>query len=500
MTMRQLASVVGAFTVVSLAAACAVGPSTRITPVAPTVTTRSDAALPATARNFLDSLRGARAADRRDSAAQSLWSTQAMSPEAMRDLGWLSVIRDSTLLALVQTAIANNRNLATARARIQEYRAMEGVAASGLYPQLTLNAAGSVNKSAFGPTTVKYQAVRATTDLAWELDFWGRIRRQREAAAFDLAGREEDTRATVLTLVSDVATTYLQLRASDASVRIAEATRASRDTTLELARRRFAQGLISELDVRQFEAEVADPAARVAQFALQRDQQENVLSLLLGQPPGAIARGRPLEDVVQAVAVPDSIPGDLITRRPDVMRAQRDLQAAVARIGVAMASRLPTITLSGSYGAQHPNLGTLFTPQGEIYALQAGVSLPLFTGGRLRDQERAAQSRADEARAQYEQTVLGALREASDALASVRLDRDQLVAQETQARALGIAASIAERRYASGVSSYLEVLDAQRSLFTAQLSLVQAEQQYLAATVELFRALGGSWTGVTAAH
>ena len=137
---------------------------------------------------------------------------------------------------------------------------------------------------------------------------------------------------------------------------------------------------------------------------------------------------------------------------------------------------------------------------GEIYALQAGVSLPLFTGGRLRDQERAAQSRADEARAQYEQTVLGALREASDALASVRLDRDQLVAQETQTRALGIAASIAERRYASGVSSYLEVLDAQRSLFTAQLSLVQAEQQYLAATVELFRALGGSWTGVTAAH
>jgi len=304
----------------------------------------------------------------------------------------------------------------------------------------------------------------------------------------------------VLTLVSDVATTYLQLRASDANVRIAEATRASRDTTLELARRRFAQGLISELDVRQFEAEVADPAARVAQFALQRDQQENALSLLLGQAPGVIVRGRPLEDVVQAVAVPDSIPGDLITRRPDVMRAQRDLQAAVARIGVAMASRLPTITLSGSYGAQRPNLGTLFTPQGEIYTLQAGVSLPLFTGGRLRDQERAAQSRADEARAQYEQTVLGALREASDALASVRLDRDQLVAQETQTRALGIAASIAERRYASGVSSYLEVLDAQRSLFTAQLSLVQAEQQYLAATVELFRALGGSWTGVAAAH
>lgn len=497
-SVRSCVSAVGALATATVVAACAVGPSTRITPVAPPVTTRADAGLPATARTFLDSLSAARAADRPDSAARSLWTTQAMTPQAMRDLGWLSIIRDSTLLALVERAIASNRNLATARARIQEYRALQGVAGSALFPQITLNGGASVNKAAFGPTTIRYQAVRATGDLAWELDFWGRIRRQREAAAFDLAGREEDTRATVLTLVSDVATTYLQLRASDANLRIAEATRASRDTTLELARRRFAQGLISELDVRQFEAEVADPAARVAQFALQRDQQENALSLLLGQSPGALPRGRPLEDVVQAVVVPDSIPGDLITRRPDVMRAQRDLQAAVARVGVAMASRLPTITLSGSYGAQHPNLGTLFTPQGQIYALQAGVSLPLFTGGRLRDQERAAQARSEEARAQYEQTVLGALREASDALASVRLDRDQLVAQETQTRALGIAAAIAERRYASGVSSYLEVLDAQRSLFAAQLSLVQAEQQYLAATVELFRAVGGSWTASAA--
>ena len=498
--MRSSISLLSAIAGASLVAACAVGPSTDVRPAAPPATARTEQALPRTARAFLDSLSTARAADRPDSAARSLWTTRAMTPEEMQDLGWLSIIRDSTLLSLVQDAIANNRNLATARSRVQEYRALEGVAGSALFPQVTLNAGASVNKSAFGPTTIRYQAVRATSDLAWELDFWGRIRRQRQAAGFDLLGREEDTRATVLTLVSDVATTYLALRASDENVRIAEATRASRDTTLELARRRFAQGLISELDVRQFEAEVADPAARVAQFALQRAQQENALSLLLGRPAGAVPRGRPLEEVIQAVAVPDSVPGDLVTRRPDVMRAQRDLQAAVARVGAAMASRLPTITVGGSYGAQRPTLGTLFTPQGEIYTLQAGVSLPLFTGGRLRDQERAAQARADEARAQYEQTVLAALREASDALASVRLDRDQLVAQETQARALGVAASIAERRYASGVASYLEVLDAQRSLFTAQLSLVQAEQQYLAATVTLFRALGGSWAGATAAH
>jgi multidrug efflux system outer membrane protein len=501
MTVRSHASALAVLVAASLiAAGCAVGPSTDVRPASPPATSRTERALPRTARAFLDSLGTARTADRPDSAARSLWTARAMTPQEMQDLGWLSIVRDSTLLQLVQSAIANNRDVATARSRIEEYRADQGIAGSALYPQLALNGGASVNKAAFGPATIKYQALRTTADLAWELDFWGRIRRQRQAATFDLLGREEDTRATVLTLVSDVATTYLALRASDENVRIAEATRASRDTTLELARRRFAQGLISELDVRQFEAEVADPAARVAQFALQRAQQENALSLLLGQPAGAIPRGRPLEEVIQAVNVPDSVPGDLITRRPDVMRAQRDLQAAVARVGAALASRFPTISVSGSYGAQRPNLGTLYTPQGQIYTLQAGVSLPIFTGGRLRDQERAAQARADEARSQYEQTVLAALREASDALASVRLDRDQLVAQETQTRALGIAAAIAERRYASGVSSYLEVLDAQRSLFTAQLSLVQAEQQYLAATVTLFRALGGSWTGVAPAR
>lgn len=493
---RRGASLVTAWLTAALATAgCAVGPSTDVTPMSPPVATRAARAMPQTARAFLDSLAFARAADRPDSAARSLWTATPLQVQATQDLAWLSIIRDSTLVALVQTALVNNRDLQTARARIREYRAERGVAGAALFPQISANGGASTNRAAFGAfAPVQYNAIRATADLSWELDFWGRNRRQRQAANFDLLGREEDTRATTLTLVSDIATTYLQLRASDENLLIAESTRASRESTLELARRRFGQGLISELDVRQFEAEVADPAARVAQFALQRAQQENALSLLMGQPAGDIPRGLPLADVIQSVTVPDSLPGDLITRRPDVMRAERDLQAAMARIGVAVANRLPAVTVTGAYGAQRPTIGTLFTPMGEVYSLQAGLSVPIFNGGRLRNAERAAQARADEARAQYEQTVLSALREASDALAGVRLNRDQMVAQETQARALATAASIAERRYASGVSSYLEVLDAQRSLFTAQLSLIQAEQQYLAATVQLFRALGGSWT------
>lgn len=482
--------------------ACAVGPSTAVTPVVASIAHTTDHAVPPAARAFFDSLAAARVADNPDSAPRSIFGPGpqplarpvTIELSSTRDLAWLEILRDSTLVNLVQIAVNNNRDMRLAQARIREYRALHGVAVGPQFPSITANAAASKNRIALaGSAPIKYDAVRATGDVAWELDFWGRLRRGAEAANFDLLGREEDARATELTLVSDVATEYLQLRELDESIRIAEATRAAGQSVLELARRRFNQGQISELDVRQFEAQVADPAARLAQFALQRRQQENALSLLLGQAPGDIPRGRPLQEVVQSLTVPDSLPGALIARRPDVMRAQRDMQAALARIGVAVANRLPTITVAGQYGAQRPALNTLLSGQGDIYTLQAGLSFPIFTGGRLLSEERAARARADETKAQYDQTVLTALREAGDALAGVRLGRDQLVAQETQARALSIAASIAERRYASGVSSYLEVLNAEQNLFSAQLNLVQVEQQYLTATVQLYKALGGNW-------
>lgn len=485
-----------------LLAGCAVGPSTAVTPVIASVAQSPDRAVPASARSFYDSLTAARAADRPDSTQRSLlipMPKAVVNPitlqlSSTQNLAWLDVLRDSTLVALIQRAIDNNRDLRVAHARIREYRALHGASIGPFFPQVTANATASKNKIALaGGAPIKYDAVRATGDVSWELDFWGRIRRGAEATNYDLLGREEDARATELTLVSDVATEYLQLRELDESIRIAEATRAAGQAVLGLAQKRFDQGQISELDVRQFEAQVADPAARLAQFALQRRQQENALSLLLGEAPGEIPRGRPLQEVIQSVTVPDSLPGDLIARRPDVLRAQRDMQAALARIGVAVANRLPTITVAGQYGAQRPELNKLFSGQGDIYTVQAGLSFPLFTGGRLLNEQRAARARADESKATYQQTVLVALREADDALAGVRLGRDQLVAQQTQARALSIAAAIAERRYASGISSYLEVLTAEQSLFNAQLNLVQVEQQYLAATVQLYKALGGNW-------
>ncbi len=481
-----------------LLGACAVGPSTRVRHEVPSVAARPSSGPSADTRSFLDSLRSARAQDGKDSLARI---TSRLTAESF-DLvaggssvpAWTEVLRDTTLESLIRVAVSNNRNLRVAQQRINEFRALRGVAASRFFPQINVGTTMGTNKIALAAAPpIEFDAARVTSDIAWELDFWGRTRRATQAAGFDVASREDDVRATTLSLVSDVANTYLQLREADAIIAIAEQTLVSREATLQLARRRFEQGLISELDVRQFEATVADPAARVADFARQRTELENALSVLLGTPPQSITRGQLLSDIVKTVNVPDSLSGELLARRPDVLRAQHDFQAATARIGVAQAARLPTVSITGQYGAQRPTYGTIFDGRGEIYTLQAGISVPLFTGGRLTSEQKAAKARAEQSRNTFEQVVLVALREASDAAAGVRLRRDQLAAQQTQERALLAAFTIAERRYASGISSYLEVLDAQRGLFAAQLTRVQVERQYLAATVQLFRAVGGSW-------
>ena len=474
---------------------CAVGPSTRAAqPAAPALSGRAPGATSSSSRAFLDSLTRAREADQPDTAAP-LRHSAPLALDSAGDLAWLEVLRDSQLVALVRAGVANNRDLQTAAARVREYRARLGVARADLFPQVDLNLSASTNQVAIGafPPT-QYDAVRIAGDLQWELDFWGRIRRQTEAAAFDWRAQEQDRRATLLSLVSDIATAYLELLEIDQNLTTSQQTLESRRATLALARRRFEQGVISDLDVSQFESAVAAPAARVAEFTLRRIEKENQLSVLIGSPPGSIARGGGLEAAVSAVTVPDSLPASLVVRRPAVLRAQHDWQAATARVGAAVADRLPRFFVTGEYGTQRPDFHRLFGSDAETYSVGGGISIPLFRGGKLLNQERAARARADQAKSQYEQTVLTALREASDALAGVRLNRDQIAAQQTEVRALRRAYNTAQRRYERGISSYLDVLDAQRSLYDAELSLTQRERQYLAATVQLYKALGGGWT------
>jgi outer membrane protein, multidrug efflux system len=429
-----------------------------------------------------------------DSIAVPRVATSPVALDVEAGAAWLDLLQDSVLVGLVNEGVAANRDVRIAQARLHEFRAQVGVAKAGYLPELSANAGFARQQTVFGTLgTFGFDAWRATADLAWELDFWGRVRGSVRGANLDVAAEREEQRATVLALVSDIATAYLELRELDAGLAIAERTLATRRQTLALAQRRLAEGVISELDVRQFEAEVASPASRVAEFTRLIAEREHQLSQLLGRVPGPIARGRPLAEVAKAVTVPDEVSAERVAARPDVQRAIHEVNAASARAGVARTARLPRVLLSGQYGKQALEASEMFKSSTEIYTIQGGISIPLFTGGRIRNEIAAADARVEQAELRYERAALTAMREVSDALVGVRTARDQVAAQEMQTRALQRAYALAERRYEAGVSSYLELLDAQRGLFNAELGLVQAEQGYLVGAVRLVKALGGRW-------
>jgi multidrug efflux system outer membrane protein len=444
-------------------------------------------------RRFFDSLAVERS---RDSIALELSAPRRpqLNESGMAAAAWLDIIHDTTLVSLIDLALRQNRDLQMALARVNEYRADVGVARAPLVPSVSLNASESSNQVALGFfPPASYRAARLTTDLAWELDFWGRVRRGVEAAHADLAAQEAGERATVLSLVSDVASSYLQLLELDQERAIAERTLSTRKATLDIARQRFSQGLTSELDVRQFEAQVAAPAVTLAQAERARAQTEHNLNVLLGEGPAAVPRGTSLGAAVSALVIPDSIPAALLARRPDVVEAERSYAASVARIGVASASRWPTFNIAGSLGSQAGVPNNLFGNQTRVYQALIGVSFPLFDNQRLASVSAAARARAEQARASYESVALNAVREANDALVGVRTARDEAVAQATQANALRQALELATVRYEAGLSSYLDLLDAQRSLFGAELAASQAQLGELTAAVRLYKALGGSW-------
>ena len=480
------------------AAGCAAGPRYRPETVITPDQRLGAVRLSDSSRVFFDSLAAER---RRDSleTVRSYPARQTLTDATVSSAAWLDIIHDSTLVRLIDTALRQNRDLRVAISRIEQSRQDLRVARSGQAPSFSLNSSTSTNQVALGafPPTA-YHAARATADLAWELDFWGRVRRGVEAASADVRAEEAGERATVLSLVSDVASAYVQLLELDQEQAIAERTLSLRKSTLEVARERYAHGLTSELDVRQFEAQVAAPAVTLAQTERARAQTEHQLDVLLGQGPLPIPRGGTLDDAISALVVPDSIPAALLARRPDVVQAERTYAASVARIGVADAARWPAFNIVGSYGSQAGVPTDVFNGNRRVYQALIGLSFPLFDNGRLAGESGAARARAEQARASYEGVALNALREANDALIGVRTARDEAVAEATQATALRQALDIATLRYNAGLANYLDLLEAQRSVFSAELALSQAQLGELLAAVQMYKALGGNWSGAPA--
>jgi len=499
--MRRLV-LLAVFALIALTAACAVGPGYRRSSLDMPDGWRPRAASEDSLRRFYDSLRTSRdtllpaGADTARLPFSYDTTLQAPRADSTAGLRWLDLVQDSVLRQLVDTSLRANRDMRTALAVIDEFRAQYRATRGALLPAVTANGQAGRNQTVFGTLgSFTYNQYRATADLSWELDVWGRLRRSTSAAHSDLRAREEDRRALRLSLIGDVATAYFDLRAADLNLAISRRTLDSRRQTLALARRRLDQGLISELDVRQFEAEVASPAASVADFERQVAQQENALSVLVGHNPGAIARGRALTEMAGLIPVPAGVPSALLGNRPDVRSAEATLRAATARIGVAQAAFLPTFTITGQYGTQSTEWSKWFGSGTNIWQAFAGVSIPLFKEGRpgAGEQVNIARARASQARSRYEQTVLVALREVEDALVGLRTAQDRSGAQERQVIALRRALELADMRYRNGVSSYLDVLDAQRGLFGAELALTQAARDQLVAAVQLYRAVGAGW-------
>jgi multidrug efflux system outer membrane protein len=335
---------------------------------------------------------------------------------------------------------------------------------------------------------------RTTLDLSFELDLWGRLRRANEAARADLLAGEENRRSVAVTLVADVAQAYFDLLELDRELDIARRTLDSRRESLRIARLRSDNGLTSELDLRRAEAEVASAAAQIPGLERRIAETEHRLSVLLGRNPGPIPRGPLLTDQTALPEVPAGLPSTLLERRPDLRQAEQRLVAANARIGEAKAAYFPQVNLTGAFGVESIALSDLFTGPARVWQFGPRITIPIFNAGKITNQVRAAEARTEQALVQYQQAVQQAFREVEDALVGHRKVREIRPELEALVEANRRSLRIADLRYRDGLSSYLDVLDAQRQLFVSEIDLARTTRDQLAAVVQLYKALGGGWT------
>jgi multidrug efflux system outer membrane protein len=406
---------------------------------------------------------------------------------------WWEQFEDPALDALILDALENNKDVRIAAARVEEFAARVDITRAGFYPQIGYDGAAGRDKTSPGGGSSRINdSYLAALNVGWELDVWGRIRRATEAARAQLLAEEEIRRSVILTLVSSVASSYINLRSLDYQLEIARRTLESRGKTVELFEIQFEGGVVSELEVAQVRSEYEQAAVRIPSLERQIALQENALSILLGHNPGTIPRGKTINDF-SLPQVPAGIPSELLARRPDIQRAEQDLIAANAQIGVARSQYFPTISLSGLFGYASDELSDLLQSSSEIWGIGADALGPVFTGGRISSQVRASEAVQRQLLVGYAQTVQTAFGEVDDALISSVKRQEELMAQGRQVAALQDYARYAQIRYDEGQVSYIEVLDSERRLFDAELLLAQSMNDMYASYVALYKAMGGGW-------
>ncbi len=424
------------------------------------------------------------------------------APEAVLDGKWWKLYADPALDRLVEEALAHNTDLAAAVARVDEARGLLGETGSRRYPSIDATAARgrSLSSAATGtlpPGLPREQSdTRASLDVSYEVDLWGRLDAATQAARAELLATEAARDTVRITLAADVVKGYFALRSLDEQVAAVRRTLELREEALALEKKRYQGGVISDFDYRQLEAEAATTRALLPPLERDREIEQAALAALLGRSPkrimdGTLARPEGAESGLVPTAVPAGLPSQLLLRRPDLVAAEQRLVAAHARVAVARAEFFPRITLTGFLGSEAAAVRDLFTGPAGIAGLAAAASQPLFEGGRLDAGLDVAQAREREAVADYRGAIQNAFREVRAALAAQDRARESVLAEQARAQALVSALRLARLRYASGVGSQLDVIDAERNLLSAQVSRYVALRDQRAAVADLFRALGG---------
>ena len=406
---------------------------------------------------------------------------------------WWRQFNDPALTRHIETALANNLDLAEAAAVLSEFDALYSKADGETGPQVKLQGMAQRGRT-LGITSSSYSV---TALPSWEIDFWGKLRNTRAAARSDVLAKTAAREAIRLTIISSVATSYVELLELDKRLTISQRTLEGRQKSLRLAQSRFNAGQVSRIDQRQAEAEYQGVVFQVRRLEQQVEEKENAMSLLLGGNPASPERGRTL-DALTVPAVPAGLPSDLLARRPDLLEAAEDLSAAAARLGVAKASMYPSISLTGLLGRTSTQFSTLFRSAAGAWAFAPMLNLPLFDGGQSRAQVDVSRARMQQAEIAYQKAVRNALSDAENALVGVEKIREQEQAQTARVVALRSYEQLTRRLYEGGEKDSSDFLDAQRQLLDAENTLAATQSGALKSIVALYKALGGDWDGVPA--
>jgi outer membrane protein, multidrug efflux system len=428
------------------------------------------------------------------------WKESA--PRYAEDGRWWRIYGDPALEQLIDESLARNADLAIAAARVDEARALVADARGAQLPTVSAQA-GALRQqnsqrtaTAFPGIPTQFTDYRATVNVSWEVDLFGRLRSSVQAARADLDASEAAREGVRLAVAAQVAKSYFALRAFDEQVELTRRNVQLREDALVLQRKRFSGGVISEFDLRQLEAEAAAVRAQLPPLERSRDAEEAALAVLLGRTPraiyeGTVARAARFDEAPGPTVLPSGMPSELLLRRPDLVQAERELAAANARIAAARADMFPSIVLTGFAGRESAALSNLFSGPAAIWQIAAGLTQPIFAGGRLEARTEAARARERQALGQYQKTIQTAFSEVRTALTAQTRSRESYDAESARARALADSVRLARLRYQNGVASQLDVIDAERGLLAAQSARIEALRAQRASVADLFRALGG---------